>query len=158
MCFLILEIATLVAGIVALVKGKISFTRTLVVRGVMARVIGVVLMLPLPLSFFIIFAIGFVMAANGKGQKEIENSVARIAALVPIGTYVVCALLAVILGAIAPKRPAKRRLPNDFDDEDHSRHFPDEYGAHSPVPGTEGSIQASTPPVRRPPMDIEAGD
>jgi len=157
-CFLVLEIATFVMGIVALVKGKIAFTKNLVVRGAMARMIGVVLMLPLPLTFSITFAIGFVMAANGRSQHEIAVRAARIATIVEFGVFIACALLAVILGAIAPKRPAKRKLPEDFEDESYPSDAPDDRGIRPPVPGTEVGIQASPPPLGRPQTKTNAGD
>jgi hypothetical protein len=142
MCMLILEIATLVAGLVVLIKGKISFSRSLVVRGAMARVIGVVLMLPLPLSIAAGIVVGVALASKGLSQEEIVRRATSIGAIIEIAVYVACVVVAVIIGAIAPKGPAKRRRPDDFEDDDYADPLPDERGARPPAPGTEGGIQS----------------
>ena len=51
----ILAIGMLIAGIVALIRGKFQLTKASVVEGVPARIIGVIFLLPLPLQKKFIF-------------------------------------------------------------------------------------------------------
>jgi hypothetical protein len=60
--------AMLGMGMGALVKGKINLSTSRVVDGVWARLIGVILLVPLPLYFAIPFAFGV-----GRGQQMAER-------------------------------------------------------------------------------------
>src|SRR5688500_8932349 len=60
------EIAMLVIGIYALVTGKLTLSKKKVVQGTPARMIGIIGLLPLPLSFMAGVMYGATMAAQGK--------------------------------------------------------------------------------------------
>jgi len=105
----------LIGGLVALVTGKVSLTKNLVVHGAMARVVGAILMLPIPLALGCGILLGVVMAAQGgKSMDDIRIY----AAILDVGITVGCILLAVIVAAMSPKsKPAKKRRPDDdYDD------------------------------------------
>src|SRR5437879_1799730 len=65
MC-LVLEIGMLIFGIIALITGKFTLTRNKVVYGVPARIIGVIMILPLPLGLLVAFVIIGALVAQGR--------------------------------------------------------------------------------------------
>ncbi len=132
---LILEIAMLVMGIIALAKGKVTFSKTLVVRGAMARLIGIVFLLPLPLSFGAGFVLGFMMAAQGKNALDIRIYGIVLEVVIVLG----CGILGVILGYIG-REPAKKKF--DFDDRADELLGPPRYEYDGPTePGKETGIR-----------------
>jgi len=116
-CTIVLEIGMLIMGIVALVKGKISLTANRVVYGIPARIIGALLMLPLPLVFGGVMVLGVFMAAQGKPVDR-EN-LRPPAAIMEISILVIIGITVVVIGlATAGKPPRKKkRLPRDEPDE-----------------------------------------
>ncbi|HZT79177.1 MAG TPA: hypothetical protein VFA26_03075 [Gemmataceae bacterium] len=136
MCGCIVEIAMLVMGIVALVKGRIPLTRTRVVEGTAARVVGLILMLPLPLAlgFGFIYGVGIGVSAAQQGKSQIDpkeiEKIQTTAKFVELGLIVGCALTAVVVGAVTA-RPPKLKEDIDLDEEasarwDRRRPAPDE--------------------------------
>jgi Na+/H+-dicarboxylate symporter len=111
----------LIFGILALVKGEFSLTRDRVVDGWPARIIGIVLMIPMPLGFCIGFAIGVATAAQ---KKELNPMT-----LLPLDVGLVITCLLVALGiAVAtahPRRKKRRRKrPDNYEEYDE---FPDDH-------------------------------
>ena len=66
------DVILLILGIIVLIKGQVMLTRTKEVRGTPARVIGVLLILPLPLGFLAGLLLGAFYVAQGKPVTESE--------------------------------------------------------------------------------------
>jgi hypothetical protein len=114
---LILEIAMLIAGIVALVKGEFNLTRNKVVRGAVARVIGVLLLAPLPIAFAIVFAVAARHTVQGRDPND--TGLRLTYALIEIGVIALFGVTAIVVAAFnaeAPKR--KKRKRRDEEDEE----------------------------------------
>jgi len=101
------EIAALVIGIIALVKGKISLTRKWVVTGARARWIGALLILPIPLAFVVAFAPGLVVAisAAGRQQRLDPHDLWTMGVIIELSVFALCAGVAILIGALARKEP-----------------------------------------------------
>lgn len=67
------EIGLLIMGIYAVVTGKMTLSKTRVIRGTPARALGVVAILPLPLSFAIGLIVGVMMVAQGQSVNTGSN-------------------------------------------------------------------------------------
>jgi hypothetical protein len=65
MC-LVAEICSLIFGIIAVVTGKFTLSRNRVVRGTPARVVGILLMMPLPAALVAGVVVGALLVAQGK--------------------------------------------------------------------------------------------
>ncbi len=61
MCLLVLEIIMLIAGVVAMIVGKIKVSENFILEGWRARIAGVFLIAPLPLAFLAGVLIGFLI-------------------------------------------------------------------------------------------------
>jgi hypothetical protein len=116
----ILFIAMFVAGIVALVTGKMNVSRTKVARGVPARLAGVVLMLPFPLAL-VIGIIALVLMSSG-GQPPNANSFQTVDIAITLGSIVFCFVVAMLIAGLnaVPKddlagRPGREE--EDYADE-----------------------------------------
>jgi hypothetical protein len=105
MLLLLLEIGLLVAGLIALVTGKFRLGKDRVVVGAVARVAGLVLMLPLPLGFAIGFMIGLQQTLQGK-QVEAAKWQGTLA-LLEWGLVGGCALLG--FGIARAARPDRQQ-------------------------------------------------
>lgn len=97
MCLSIIGLAMLIGGIIALVKGEVAFTKTRKVTGAHARIIGVIMMLPLPLILLVGVAYGVMLAASGKTEIDASDPMMVVLEIVPV---LGCGLLAVILGMV----------------------------------------------------------
>lgn len=95
MCTSIIGLVMLIGGIIALVKGEVAFSKTRKVTGGKARIIGVIMILPLPLIFVFGFAYGIMLAASGDTEIDTTSPVLIMLEVIPI---LGCGLLAVILG------------------------------------------------------------
>jgi hypothetical protein len=149
MC-LIAEIAMLIFGIIALATGKIKLSRNVVVRGPMARVIGLVLMAPIPLSLAVGLAIGTAFVIKGKTVTEVPWGIRLIEPVIAL----ICGVVALVMGRAFKSPPApKRRRPDEFDDgEEDPLALPRKHDDGRPTPGRETAIQDRPPdvPPRRP--------
>lgn len=90
------EIGMLIFGLVALVRGKLTLTKTRIVRGPMARVLGIVAMLPLPLSIGVGVLIGFAMAVQHR--RFVPDEWHGTFAIVEGGIIVACLVVVYALG------------------------------------------------------------
>lgn len=120
MC-LLAQIGAIIFGIIALVRGQFSLTRTRIVWGVPARIIGFLLCLPLPVSFGIGLLIGIALVAQG---KDVRDPAVR-AKFWPVDVAVfLFFLVAAGITAFATAQPVKqkrRRRPREeyvHDDEE----------------------------------------
>jgi hypothetical protein len=110
-----LEIGMLIVGIIALARGKFSLTKKQVVEGATARVVGFVLILPLPLAFAAGFVISFGQAAQGK-QVQLEDLKGTLT-MVELGIVAACLIVAVAITLVSAQAPASKRPPDGGSDE-----------------------------------------
>jgi uncharacterized membrane protein len=112
-----IAIAMMVAGIVMLIKGTVAFSANRELRRPGSVFVGLVLVLPFPLSFAIGFFIGLNAVKNGQNLEDIQKN-AILIDLIIIG---ICAVLASILAIVLaePKRKSKKkRRLGEYDDYD----------------------------------------
>lgn len=89
------EIALLILGVMGLTTGKLTFTRNRVVRGLSARLLGLVGLLPLPTSFLA----GLALALNPALQQSVPGGTIRQkATLLEGGITITCVLVFFALG------------------------------------------------------------
>jgi hypothetical protein len=123
---LIAEICALIGGIIAVVTGKFTLTRNKVVRGAPARIVGVLLMVPLPVAiFFSIVVLGALLVRGGFDPTNPTN--------VPIGLrliepaiFVIFFTAALIIAAVhaEPPEPKRRRVREDEEDDEEEEARP----------------------------------
>ena len=94
------EIALLVVGIYALIAGKLPVAKRAkhVVTGWHARVIGVIALLPLPVSFVIASAVAMLFVARGKTITQ--ESFFWVGTAIEGGVLLVCLLVIAILSRL----------------------------------------------------------
>jgi hypothetical protein len=110
MCAIIM----LIFGIVALATGRFSLTRKKVVEGAPARIVGVILILPLPVTFLAGLALGVSLLQQGRPVNEKE--VRSLALVIDIGVPVL-ALIAAIAVSAANAHEARRKRPPREEEE-----------------------------------------
>jgi hypothetical protein len=109
-----LEIGLLIAGLIALITGKIKLSKVRVATGAVARIAGLVMILPLPLALAGWLIIGLQQAIQGM-PVDIAELQPKIA-IVEICIVVVCALLGFSIALIAARpredaEPRRRSVP-----------------------------------------------
>lgn len=109
----IVEIAMLVMGIIACVKGEVKLSRRKVVSGPAARILGVIMMLPLPVAFMVGMVLGFQAAARGEAGPDMATAV--IAELVVVGVVVVTAVVFAMATAKDPTKMPPRPVGGTAD-------------------------------------------
>jgi len=115
------ELAMLVFGVFTLVNGSFRLSQEKVVWGVPARIMGALLLVPMPLEFVIFFTTVIVYAAQGR-QLDPES----LRWLVPTNAGIVLGTCVLILGigltAAEPVEGKKSTLDgeNEGDDVPHS--------------------------------------
>ena len=92
MC-LIAEIAMTIFGIITLAKGKFSFTRNRVVKGIPAYAIGIILTATFPILIGVGFIIGFVMTILAHGRQPDMQQLKTIGFFLEIGSVLVILLI-----------------------------------------------------------------
>jgi hypothetical protein len=121
MC-LILEISMLIFGIVTLITGKFSLSRTKVIQGGVARIVGGIMVLPLPLAFGAGVIIGVAMGASGKAPDI--DKIRLVATIMEASIVVICFVVAMIIAAVnagPPPKPRRPRRGRDEYEEDYDR-------------------------------------
>lgn len=114
MLCLVAQIATFVLGIIALVKGEVKLTGSNVVHGPRARVIGVLLLLPLTLALGIGFIVGLVAGARGQADvKELQSTFV----IIEVTSFVLPMGVALLLSFLPGGQAPRRRRRDDWDDE-----------------------------------------
>lgn len=119
-----MEIGLAIFGILALVRGKMTISKTKVVVGAPARLLGLFALTPLPLAFMagVIYA---VREGGGNPQGFVANDNARLTlALIEGGIVVGVAIVVFAIGAMiaVPPQEAERRERTEYDeDEDAER-------------------------------------
>ena len=112
---LVLEIVMAVMGIKALVTGKLQMTGSKVVAGGAARVLGVILLTPVPIAAVAYIVIVFAAAPANPEQYAEDNKLmlALVEAAVVIGILILVAVLCSMLGK-SPAEKWQSRDDNDF--------------------------------------------
>ena len=112
MCGIVMLVCMLIFGLIALVRGRFLLTRATEVRGVPARIIGVVLILPFPLTFAAGIVWGAILLAQGKTAQVSDAQGA--AWFLQFGIVAICILTVVVIalatGKPIPKHPTKEAL------------------------------------------------
>ena len=103
------EIGLLVMGIIALVKGKLTLSKTRVVHGTAARLLALIALLPLPLSFAAGLVYGVVVTARGGDVAADSARLTMIGAEVAILVGCIVALYAI--GWTLAKPPVVAEAP-----------------------------------------------
>src|SRR5262245_22776967 len=100
-----LEIGMIVWGLVALFRGEFQLNPTRVVKGVAARLIGLLLLLPLPVSFAIGFLIGLSVASEGRrfDPAAWRLTLVAVEAAVTLGCLAVALLAGLLCGQTVRK-------------------------------------------------------
>jgi len=119
------DIIMLIFGIIALVRGRFLLTRAKEVRGLPARIIGIVLMIPLPLSFVVGLALGAVMASQGKSVDDL-----RMAGSILGVTITGLCLIGVIVIAAVTARPVVKTPAGAGRKASVEEELPEEYRDH----------------------------
>jgi hypothetical protein len=139
MLCLIAEIISLVFGIIAVATGKLTMSKTKIVRGAPARVAGIFLILPLPLALVAGVVIAARFVAEGKVFDR-ANLPGWVLAVEP-AIFGVCFAIAMII-AIANAGPLQPKPPRYEEDD-----YPEDRWDRGPSPGAE---DLPPPPPRRP--------
>jgi hypothetical protein len=134
---LIVEITMIVLGIKTLSKGQVWFTQSLTVTGPLAKIIGAVLIIPLPVGLCIRLLLEVFFPTRGKYTYDIHDFADMLELVVGFG----CGFLAVLLGLIA-QEPARRKRDLSFDEDADKWFGPPARDDTGPVvPGKETGIR-----------------
>ena len=105
------EIGMLIVGLMSLISGKMTLSKTKVVMGTPARILGAVAMLPIPLSFLTAVPISIVMGVSG---RSVTSGSAKLTfTLIELGIVVVCAVIIYAVGAKYAQDPTLPGTPLD---------------------------------------------
>ena len=124
-----LGVGMIIAGIMAIIRGRLQLTQTKAVQGVAARLLGVALLTPLPVGFLVAL-VYTIMSVDPNRPDQVEewtkkNSMTLdlIVAGVEIGLGLVIVVIAAFLAKPLPKKGHRfRRREDDYDDyEDEPR-------------------------------------
>ncbi len=120
-----LEIALLVIGFLALVRGRLTITPTKVVEGIPARLLGLIAMTPFPLALMVGIAFAIAQGPGADPEKFAEDNRWT---LIGIEAAIVIGISIVVFGAgsmmaVDPTKTASRNLrPEDDDQYDRPRY------------------------------------
>jgi hypothetical protein len=103
--YLILEIALFVPGLVAFVFGRVPLTRRRIVRASAARLVGLVLMIPLPLYIFACRQSNVSpLGADPLSLDPLKPETEGFARLAGVLAAIMCFLAATVLAVITSER------------------------------------------------------
>jgi hypothetical protein len=114
-----IEIAMIVVGLLALVRGKMTISKNKVVTGAAARLLGLVALTPLPVAFA---AVALYVAVSGVGDPErfVEDNKLTIM-LIEAGVVIGIAILVFGIGAAIGRPPEEKSEEDDDDEYDRPR-------------------------------------
>jgi hypothetical protein len=128
-----LEIGLLIFGLIALIRGKMTLTKTKVVEGVPARLLGLLALTPLPIA--ILVGIGFVLVvapANPEKAAKIADDNKLTLALVEAGIVIFITVLVFGIGAAIGKNPEEARRKKKRRRDEEEDYEDDEYEGARP--------------------------
>ena len=117
-----LEIGLAIFGLIALIRGKMTLSKTKVVVGAPARLIGLLALAPLPIVFGFGIVFGIVKAAEGADPQQIAKDNQALFTGIEIGVVILTAILVFTIGAavaISPQEAARRERAGRYDDDDY---------------------------------------
>jgi hypothetical protein len=114
------EIILLLFGIVTMIRGKFLLSRGREVRGAMARIIGLILVLPFPLSFMLLFIASLILTVQGKAINE--ANLRMMGTVIELSMVALCFVSAIALAAAVAKPIRKNRA-----DEESAVDIPQHY-------------------------------
>lgn len=141
------DIILMILGIIVLVKGQVLLTRTKEVRGVPARIIGIIFLLPLPLSFVAGLLLGGFLLAQGKPVNESE--IQGPAMILGAAILALCLLTAVGIAVAYAQPVRKQSVDTDVEEMDVPEHYHEHFQAEEdarPAPRSDGSEATDKPP------------
>jgi len=142
MCGIIL----MILGVVTLIRGKVNFSKSRVVTGAPAYLIGALLIAPFPTGFLIGVVMGAQHAAGGGGNLQ---ALQRQAIFLDVGLYVVCIGAAVIVGAAAAKPPKTADRERRLRDEEREWEDVDDIRTRRADPTDDVEPSSDGPPDER---------
>lgn len=104
MVVLALKGLVFVIGLVLLITGKVKVSSRREIRGWPARIMGILLMLSVPLSYLVVIIVAAVMIVGGSGAAELERGL--MLPMLDIFTVIGTAVLVAILGNALGTKPA----------------------------------------------------
>jgi WD40 repeat protein len=147
-----LEIGMLVAGLYALIRGRLPVTRDRVLHGAAARVTGVVLLLPIPLAFLVglVYGLLFGLGAPPADLQKLQTT----GHLIEAGVALACLAGSMVLAwslSPGPKEKAKRPRARDRAESIEEDLSVEDIPEAEPVEDAEPALgfQADRPPARR---------
>ncbi len=157
---LLLEIGMAICGLIALITGKVNLTGSKAAQGVPARIIGVIMLLPFPLSLLVIVPITAVIVSRGQPPTDNMTLVLR---LIESGIILACFLVSMVIGfmtatPVERTRRRRRRDPEDEEEDDRPRRRrrepdEDEEEDERPRRRVRARDEEEDPPPRRRPGD-----
>jgi hypothetical protein len=112
----LIEVGALIFGVIAVTRGEFSLTRNKVVRGVPARVVGILLILVLPVALLIGIGAAVFLAAHDLDEDRLPRWV-YLADLGVFGVLFAAALIVALVNA-GPRDQPRRRWEEDEPEED----------------------------------------
>jgi hypothetical protein len=117
---LLLELGLTIFGIVALIRGKMTLTKKRVVEGTPARLLGILALIPLPLT--IIFVLLFGVNKFLQGGTEIDQKegvlLMGMELFLFLGGFVLVYSIGFAVATDPSKRKKRKRRADDWEDED----------------------------------------
>jgi WD40 repeat protein len=150
-----LEIGLLIAGLYALITGRLKLSKNRITTGASARFAGILFLLPLPLAFGVLMILAMDRAAHGKPLDSTDWQLTS--SLIELGICIVCALLgfgialatSTRIDASEPRRPKsdKRSSSTPASAEEEPAWVLPTAG---PVDAIQSEPLSSRPPARMP--------
>lgn len=106
-----LQIALAIWGIVVLFTGKLTVSKTKVVQGTAARLLGLLMLMPFPVAFMIGVAVGAWGAASGRDLEDLQMTLMAVDAGLVIGTAVLVLAIAHAIGKSPVQDPLTPAFP-----------------------------------------------
>lgn len=108
------EIGMIIMGLIAIFSGKFSLTKNRVVYGMLARLLGVLWLLPIPLSMLVGIVVGFIYVTQNPGttQDQLAKTFGLTGTIIEGTIVVVFIALAYLIGwnNAQPPQNNQRRL------------------------------------------------
>jgi hypothetical protein len=119
-----LGVGMIIAGIMAIIRGRLQLTQTKAVQGIPARLLGIALLAPLPVGFLVALVYTIMSVDPNRPDeadrwaKDNEMTLNLIVAGVEIGLGLLIIVIAAFLAKPLPKKGARsfRRGQDDYDD------------------------------------------
>ncbi|HEY3788664.1 MAG TPA: hypothetical protein VGL71_07405 [Urbifossiella sp.] len=113
-----IEIAMIIVGLVALIRGKMTITKSKVVEGLPARLLGLVALTPIPIALTVGVAFVLIAAPNNPEKFAEDNkwTLTLIEVVIVIGIAIVVFGVGAII-AEPPRQLKRRRRYEEYDDD-----------------------------------------